>query len=170
MSQNFKKVLEAIKKTKLDVKVLDKEQSEKYISMLIDKYVDCKCKSYIRNSIWEVKRNLIWEADFIDDIEESCFQLNEDYRFVFRYIGDYVRDREEVYYITDDKYDKKDRAVFIVKGKDAKELMEESDVADIYVSDKEGSFLLSLNHHDVLMGIGAASDWVKQLKKKLKED
>jgi hypothetical protein len=45
-------------------------------------------------------------------------------------------------------------------------VLEDSPALEFYVCDKEASYLLCSNHHDFVIGWGAASPWVERLEDK----
>jgi hypothetical protein len=49
-------------------------------------------------------------------------------------------------------------------GSDLLRVLEDCPALEFYVSDEEASYLLCSNHHDFVIGWGAASQWVGRLQ------
>jgi hypothetical protein len=49
-------------------------------------------------------------------------------------------------------------------GSDLRRVLDECPAIEFYVCDEEASYLLCSNHHDFLIGWGAASQWVERLE------
>ena len=56
-----------------------------------------------------------------------------------------------------------ERAVFLLpQGSPLVPILEETYLAEFYLTDREGNFVLCYNHHSYLIAVGTARDWVRE--------
>ena len=76
-------------------------------------------------------------------------------------IYDYIKDNECIMFFN--KSD--DRNGFLISnGAELQKILEESFGFEFYITDRNLSYLLCFNHHDILYGLGKAKDWVKEVE------
>ena len=76
-------------------------------------------------------------------------------------ICDYVKDNECIMFFneSDDK-----NAFLIPNGAELQKILEDSFGFEFYITNKNYSYLICFNHHDILYGSGEAKEWVQRLK------
>ena len=94
-----------------------------------------------------------------DHIEGAVGTDAED---AFEKIADFKSDGRIILFFETDETD----AMFTLPhAGSAVALLRELHWDDFYLTDRRGSFLLCYNDHDVLIGVGAAAEWIQRLKR-----
>lgn len=77
-------------------------------------------------------------------------------------IHDYVKENECIML-----FDKsEDENVFLISnGRELQQILEDSFGFEFYITDKNYSYLLCFNHHDILYGAGKAKEWINEILK-----
>ena len=58
-----------------------------------------------------------------------------------------------------------EHAFLIANGVELQTILGESFGFEFYITDKDQSYVICFNHHEVLYGCGAAREWVEELAK-----
>ena len=76
--------------------------------------------------------------------------------------GDYVKENNCIMFFNkcDDEH-----AFLIANGVELQTILGESFGFEFYITDRDQSYVICFNHHDVLYGCGAAREWVEELAK-----
>ena len=92
----------------------------------------------------------------------ECFKDCIHYQNAWSLIHDYVKDNECIMFFnkSDDE-----NVFFILNGRELQQILEESFGFEFYITDKNYSYLLCFNHHDILYGSGKAKEWVSEILK-----
>lgn len=108
-------------------------------------------KKYVDNKLNNV---FLWD-NFFDCV--SVYDENW-----WKYIGDFVGDKPCILMA----YDNNDWiAIKINSGMDLNILLSESCGFEFYIMDIELSYVICFNHHDVLIGLGKAKNWILDIQK-----
>ena len=118
---------------------------------LFDEIICLKWEMVFDDVLGEEHRNLILEMKSCTDyrIQMECKKVDS-----FRFRGNgkisgfYVKDMSPMGYETGVKYEVGDY---------------ENDEIEFYITDRDQSYVICFNHHDVLYGCGAAKEWVEKL-------
>ena len=63
------------------------------------------------------------------------------------------------------RYCDDEHAFLIANGVELQTILGESFGFEFYITDRDQSYVICFNHHDVLYGCGAAREWVEELAK-----
>lgn len=92
----------------------------------------------------------LWE-----DLSDKASHHNPD---AWRWISDYVQDRHCLLATRPSL----ERAAFeFGSGEDLVKVLAECSAFEFYVTDKEFSYILCFNHHDYLIAVGSAKNWLQ---------
>ena len=102
----------------------------------------------------DTNTTFIWEQ-----FKECSHYQNSD---AWSKIEDYVKENNCIMFFNkcDDEY-----AFLIANGVELQTILGESFGFEFYITDRDQSYVICFNHHDVLYGCGAAREWVEELAK-----
>ena len=75
-------------------------------------------------------------------------------------IHDYVKDNECIMFFNKSG---DENGFLIFNGRELQQILEDSFGFEFYITDKNCSYLLCFNHHDILYGSGKAKAWVNEM-------
>jgi hypothetical protein len=146
MSRNIKnEILEVAKKLEIVVYELPTEDANKLRKELVLKYTNGRiCKPWL------------WE-NFVDFIGANC---PDSWRWTNEFIGN---NKVIMMFNSGDE-----RSMFeFQNGYDMVAVLEESFCFEFYLFTRELDYLLCFNHHDILLALGTAADWLEQRRNDL---
>ena len=134
--------IEKVAKTnKISIEVLTLEQAQKVKNSIFQKYSNKK------------KCAFLWES-FVD------FSIVND-KDGWALIADFVEAKPCLMFFDDEE----DKSVIEIKGgNDLHKLLSEMYGFEFYITNFMTEYLICFNHHDCLMGCGAAKNWVNELQ------
>lgn len=122
---------------------LEMSEREKIFNLVLKKYINI-----------DKKGKWIWEKF------AQCVTLDDEQAWSF--IKDFIKDNKCIMFFNQDE----DKEMFYIKsGSDLDYILSETYGYEFYITDKECSYLLCYNHHNILYGCGSAEAWVSSLKK-----
>ena len=106
-----------------------------------------------------IKHYCIKDTPFIwESFKDYTYYQNSN---AWALIYDYIKDNEWIMFFN--KFD--DRNGFLISnGAELQKILEESFGFEFYITDRNLSYLICFNHHDILYGLGKAKDWVKEVE------
>lgn len=106
-----------------------------------------------------IKHYCIKDTPFIwESFKDYTYYQNSN---AWALIYDYIKDNECIIFFN--KSD--DRNGFLISnGAELQKILEESFGFEFYITDRNLSYLICFNHHDILYGLGKAKDWVKEVE------
>ena len=132
-----------LKDSSVEIKKLELNERQKILDTILKKYIDSK-KKY--TFLWEKFNNY-----------ES---LNDNK--AWNYIKNFVRDDACIMFFNQEE----ENEMFLIKsGNDLNYILSETYGFEFYITDKECSYVICFNHHDILYGCGTAVKWIKSLKR-----
>ena len=131
-----------LKDSKVIVKKIDMNERKEILNSILKKYINTSSKALL---LWE--KFIHYEA-LSDDIAWS-------------YIKDFVKDNECIIFFNQEE----EKEMFLIKsGKDLNCVLSETYGFEFYITNKECSYLLCFNHHNILYGCGNAEMWIIKLR------
>ena len=110
----------------------------------------------LRTSV--VKQYCTKDTTFMWECFKDCVSYQDSNAWSL--ICNYVKDNECIMFFnkSDDK-----NAFLISNGTELQRILEDSFGFEFYITDRDQSYVICFNHHDVLYGCGAAREWVEEL-------
>lgn len=134
-------ILSVSKELKIEVQILSAEITAEYFSEIEKKYLLNNYHSFL----WEG----LSDYSFVNDSSG------------WRYIGQFIGDKPCILFFYDlEKWN----AAVINSGHELVTLISEMYGFEFYVFDSSVSYLICFNHHDQLIGVGSAKEWVNNLR------
>lgn len=131
-----------LKGSKIILRRLEKDERKGILELVLNKYVDVNKKG-----VWLWEKFVQYEA------------LNDDK--AWSYIKDFVGKNECIIFFNQDE----EKEMFICQsGDDLNYVLSETCGFEFYVTDRECSYLMCFNHHNILYGCGSAGAWIKAQK------
>jgi len=135
-------ICDELKDSKVIVKKLEMNERREILDSIIKNYVD-------RNQ----KGSWLWEK-FI-----HYETLDDD--MAWSYIKDFVKDHECIMFFNQEE----ETEMFLIQsGDDLNYVLSETYGFEFYITDKQCSYLLCFNHHNILYGCGVAERWIHELR------
>ena len=134
-------ILSVSKELKIEVQILSADITAEYFAEIEKKYVSDNCYSFL----WEG----LSDYSFVNDSSGwSC-------------LGQFIGDKPCILFFYDlEKW----KAAVINSGHELVTLISEMYGFEFYVFDSSISYLICFNHHDQLIGVGSAKEWVNNLR------
>lgn len=131
-----------LKGSNIEVKKIEPEKRVKILDSIVKKYIDIN-----RRGIW------LWEK-FV-----QYETLSDD--MAWSYIGSFVKDNDCIMFFNQDE----EKEMFLIQGGNALNyILSETYGFEFYITDKESSYLICFNHHNILYGCGIAEKWIKNMQ------
>lgn len=102
----------------------------------------------------------IKSAYFWETIKDKSSVQNKE---AWSWIGDFIKEKPAIMLFADSK---NDAGVEFEKGGCIVKTLWECTGFEFYLTNRETDYLICFNHHDFLIGVGEAQDWVKEQKSK----
>lgn len=141
-------ICDELRENKVMVKKLELDERREILDLILKRYINISGKS---GWLWE---NLIHYETLTDDMAWS-------------YIKDFVKDNECIMFFNQEE----EKEMFLIQsGDDLNYVLAETYGFEFYITNKQCSYLLCFNHHNVLYGCGTAAEWINKLRsfKKIK--
>ncbi|MBP3505911.1 MAG: hypothetical protein J6K43_05845 [Lachnospiraceae bacterium] len=134
-----------LQNAKIFIKKLELNDRKEILDLIQKKYINSNKKG---KWLWEN----FFQYEALNDAMSWC------------YIKDFVKDNECIMFFNQDE----EKEMFLIKsGNDLNFILSETYGFEFYVTDKQGSYLLCLNHHNILYGCGKAKGWISNLRSTL---
>lgn len=131
-----------LKDSKVITTKLDMDERREILDSILKKYININQKG-----------NWLWEK-FIH--YES---LNDD--MAWGYIKEFVKDNECIMFFNQEE----EKEMFLIQsGEDLNYVLSETYGFEFYITNKQCSYLLCFNHHNILYGCGIAEKWIIELR------
>ncbi|MCI8557715.1 MAG: hypothetical protein HFI19_08125 [Lachnospiraceae bacterium] len=135
-------ICDELKNSEMKIKKLGLNERKEVLDSVLKKYIDINKKG-----AW------IWEK-FI-----HYKTLNDD--MAWSYIKDFVKHNECVMFFNQAE----EKEMFLVQsGEDLNYILSETYGFEFYITDKQYSYLLCFNHHNILYGCGVAEEWINTIR------
>ena len=136
-------IISELKDSIVILKRLELIEKERLLNLISNKYIDSN-----KSGTW------FWEKLI------KCVVLNDD--MAWSYIKDFVGENECIMFFNQNE----EKEMFLIRsGEDLNYLLSETYGFEFYITDKECSYLLCFNHHDILYGCGRAEGWIDGMRK-----
>ncbi len=134
-------ILSVSKELKIEVQILSEEITTEYFAEIEKKYLLGNYHSFL----WDG----LSDYSFVDDSSG------------WKYLGQFIGDKPCILFFYDlEKWN----AAVINSGHELVTLIGEMYGFEFYVFDSSVSYLICFNHHDQLIGVGSAKEWVNNLR------
>lgn len=134
----YEEIITAVNILKINVVEISENQSQEIIKKIIKKYTT------------ENENRYLWE-EIID-----YFSVNN--KEAWQWINEFIGDSEAIMFFNNSD----ERRSFIFKnGDDLVSVLRETYGFEFYITNKDFSYLICFNHHDVLITSGIAKQWLK---------
>lgn len=131
-----------LRDSKIMVKKLEMNERGEILDSIIKKYIDINQKG-----IWLWEKFIHYEA------------LKSD--MAWSYIKDFVKDNECIMFFDPEE----EKEMFLIQsGNDLNYILSETYGFVFYITNKQCSYLLCFNDHNILYGCGNAENWIHELR------
>lgn len=134
-------ICDELKNSPIKIKKLGLNEQKEVLDSVLKKYTDINKKG-----AW------IWEK-FI-----HYKALNDE--MAWSYIKDFLKHNECVMFFNQAE---EKEMFFIQSGEDLNYILSKTYGFEFYITDKQYSYLLCFNHHNILYGCGAAEEWINRI-------
>ena len=134
----YEEIITAVNALNINCTEVDEKQSQEVIKRIIKKYTTKNENTYL------------WE-EIID-----CVSVNN--KDAWQWINDFIGDWEVILFFN--SADEKKSFVF-KNGEDLVSVLGETYGFEFYITNKDLTYLMCFNHHDILIASGIAKEWLK---------
>lgn len=134
----YEEIITAVNTLKINVVEISENQSEEIIKKIIKKYTTEKENRYL------------WE-EIVD-----YFSVNN--KDAWRWVNEFIGKSEAIMFFNNSD----ERKSFIFQnGDDLVSVLSETYGFEFYITNKDLTYLICFNHHDILIASGIAKEWLK---------
>ena len=131
-----------LKGSKIIIKKIESKDRKEILDLILKKYIDINKKG-----VWLWEKFVHYEA------------VNDD--MGWSYIKDFVKDNECIMFFNQEQ----EQEMFLIQsGEDLNYILSVTFGFEFYITNKQCSYLLCFNHHNILYGCGIAEKWMIKLK------
>ena len=131
-----------LKGSKIIIKKIESKDRKEILDLILKKYIDINKKG-----VWLWEKFVHYEA------------VNDD--MGWSYIKDFVKDNECIMFFNQEQ----EQEMFLIQsGEDLNYILSETFGFEFYITNKQCSYLLCFNHHNILYGCGIAEKCMIKLK------
>ena len=136
-------ILTELKDSKVIIKKLEVNERKEILDLILKKYININVKG-----VW------LWEKFNHYEV------LNDD--MAWSYIKDFIEGNECIMFFNQEE----EKEMFLIQsGDDLNYILSETYGFEFYITNKQCSYLLCFNHHNILYGCGNAERWINKLRK-----
>jgi len=136
-------ILTELKDSKVIIKKLEVNERKEILDLILKKYININEKG-----VW------LWEKFNHYEV------LNDD--MAWSYIKDFIEGNECIMFFNQEE----EKEMFLIQsGDDLNYILSETYGFEFYITNKQCSYLLCFNHHNILYGCGNAERWINKLRK-----
>lgn len=131
-----------LKDSKVIIKKLDLCEKKEILNLIVKKYINIR-----ERGVWLWEKFIHYET------------LNDD--MGWSYIKDFVKHDSCIMFFNQEE----EKEMFLIQsGTDLDYILSETYGFEFYITNKQCSYLLCFNHHNILYGCGVAEIWISKLK------
>lgn len=131
-----------LKDSKVIIRKLELNERKEILELVLKKYIKISEKG-----VWLWEKFIHYEA------------WNDD--MAWKYIKDFVKDNECIMFFNQEE----EKEMFLIQsGDDLNYIISETYGFEFYITNKQCSYLLCFNHHNILYGCGIAEKWINKLR------
>lgn len=135
-------ICDELKDSKVKIKKIGIEERNEILDSIFNKYINVSRKDVC---LWE--KLIHYEA--LQDAQ------------AWSYIKDFVEDNNCIMFFNQEE----EKEMFLIQsGEDLNYTLSETYGFEFYITNKQCSYLLCFNDHDILYGCGIAEKWIKKMK------